>query len=338
MQIMIKKFITLGAAALMTLAASAQDPYKIVAPVGTELNGATVYLLNYDTAAQADSAVVEAGTATFKGTVDEPFLGVIRTPAMNIPVIVECGTVAITDNGRKAIGSPLNDLYNDFHAQLADLQSQYQAAATDAEKDAIETRYNQVCDSTMRANLDNPIALAILLMDGMSYELSLEEMEALVAKEPSLASSERLSKNLDMKRRSAATGEGKQYADFEVNGQKLSDYVGKDGKYLLVDFWASWCGPCRREIPVIKSILEENSDRLNVLGVAVWDEPDNTREAMEQLKITWPVIIDAQRIPTDIYGILGIPTIILIGPDGTILVRDKQGKELKAAVEAALGK
>ena len=57
---------------------------------------------------------------------------------------------------------------------------------------------------------------------------------------------------------------------------KLSDYAGK-GNYLLVDFWASWCGPCRREIPVIKEIYEKyKSQGLSVLGVAVWDKPDDT--------------------------------------------------------------
>ena len=109
------------------------------------------------------------------------------------------------------------------------------------------------------------------------------------------------------------------------------------GHYTLVDFWASWCGPCRREIPVIKELLNEYGPKgLDVVGVAVWDQVPETKKAMDELGITWPVIMDAKTIPTDMYGILGIPTIILIGPDGTILSRGKQGDALKAAVAEAM--
>ena len=103
---------------------------------------------------------------------------------------------------------------------------------------------------------------------------------------------------------------------------------------VVVDFWASWCGPCRREIPVIKEIFEKyKSQGLSVLGVAVWDKPDDTMRAINDLLIPWPQIINAQNVPTDLYGINGIPHIMLIGPDGTILSRGLQGNELKAKVD-----
>ena len=87
---------------------------------------------------------------------------------------------------------------------------------------------------------------------------------------------------------------------------------------------------------MLKELLEEFGDKgLEVLGVAVWDEPANTLNAIKSHGIEWPCIINAQTIPTDLYGINGIPCIILYGPDGTILSRDKQGDELKADVRAA---
>ena len=131
------------------------------------------------------------------------------------------------------------------------------------------------------------------------------------------------------------------FKDFEITygdgtSKKLSDYVGK-GKYTLVDFWASWCGPCIRETAVIKDIYNEYGPKgLEVLGVAVWDEPENTKDAIEKHQLPWPQIINAQTVPTELYGISGIPCIIIFGPDGKILSRDKQGDALRADVKAAM--
>ena len=73
-----------------------------------------------------------------------------------------------------------------------------------------------------------------------------------------------------------------------------------------------------------------------MLGVAVWDKPEDTKEAIEQLGLPWPQIINAQNVPTDIYGISGIPHIMLIGPDGTIIDRNLHGDTLNNIVKRAM--
>lgn len=136
------------------------------------------------------------------------------------------------------------------------------------------------------------------------------------------------------------TSEGKMFKDFEAeyNGKvtKLSDYVGK-GKYVLVDFWASWCGPCRREIPNLINVYNQyKGEKFEVLGVATWDKPADTERAIGELGIKYPQIINAQKAGSDAYGINGIPQIILFGPDGTIIKRNLRGEAIAKAVEEVL--
>ena len=134
-----------------------------------------------------------------------------------------------------------------------------------------------------------------------------------------------------------ATQEGMMFTDFEVDGVKFSDFVGR-GKYMLVDFWASWCGPCRREMPNLRAVYDEfHGENFDLLSVAVWDKPEDTVKAAEEEQIVWNQIINAQTLPTDLYGIDGIPHIILFGPDGTILKRNLRGAEIREAVAEALG-
>ena len=107
----------------------------------------------------------------------------------------------------------------------------------------------------------------------------------------------------------------------------------------MVEFWASWCGPCRAEIPNIKELYDKyHSKGLDVLGVAVWDKVEDTQKAIKELGIVWPQIINAQQIPTELYGIQGIPHIILFAPDGTIVARDLREEAMKEKVAEVMKK
>ncbi len=101
------------------------------------------------------------------------------------------------------------------------------------------------------------------------------------------------------------------------------------GKYALIDFWASWCPYCIRELPDLKALRADYGDMLEIVGVAVRDLPEDTRAMVEKQEIVWPVLYNTERVPYDIYGFSGIPHHILVAPDGTIVSRGESAAQLR---------
>lgn len=327
-----------GVALAACSATAANDTYKVTAQMPDDFEGQTAFLVNFDTGEKIDSVTVADGLAVFSGNINGSALARIIIDGNRAGnLVLEPGEIKV--EGRAVTGTPLNELNNTINNHLQEIYGRYEAAPADSTGDAIRQQvineYNAYLDSTLNTNIDNAIGYSLFL--NKAYEMSLDEIESYIKAHPSLKSYTRVNKLVEAARNKAATQPGKKFVDFAVTNdsitQRFSDYVGK-GKPVLVDFWASWCGPCMRQAPVLKSLYEKYHDKgLNIVGVAVWDEPENTLAAIKSHGLTWPNIIGAQTIPTDLYGISGIPCIMLIGPDGTILSRDKQGDELVADVE-----
>lgn len=327
------------ALATLTMMSCENNKYSVTAVFkNADNDGKTVYLMNYDNGETLDSAKISNQCVRFEGVVDSPFVARLATGKGRMQFIVEPGDITIDTLG-KASGTPLNAKFEEFNNELGAVMKD--TTVNDSVK---FVNFINTLDNTYEANKENPVGYYAFVQSMFyKYENKAQLDSALANAPANYINYDRIAKQVKAFNQLELTGEGKPFTDFTIKAadgtvQKLSDFVGK-GNYVLVDFWASWCGPCRREIPVIKQILDKHKNKgLTVLGVAVWDKVEDTKKAMEELNIEWPVILDAQAIPTDLYGISGIPHIILFSPDGTIISRGKQGDDLKAAVDAEMSK
>ncbi len=331
-----KRLVILALAALSLLSCTDRK-YSIVAefPSNVVEDGQIFQLINYDNDEVIDSVTAMNNRICFEGKVAMPYAAALKSPSGGyLPLVLESGTILIDSMGNVS-GTPSNDALRIFETEMNEVK--YDTLFTRDEKVSFMTN---ILDSTFEANKENAVGY-FLFLDIMKQK-NKAELDSLLNVLPAMYSnSVTVANRVKFLTQLELTAEGNKFVDFMLTAedgteQKLSDYVGH-GEYVLVDFWASWCGPCRREMPTVKEIFTKYKDQgLKVLGVAVNDEVKDAKAAIEEMGIEWPVIFDVQGLTLDIYGISGIPHLILFAPDGTIVSRGARGDGLKAVVDAAM--
>ncbi|MBO7608679.1 MAG: AhpC/TSA family protein [Muribaculaceae bacterium] len=319
-----KKLLYFLAVGLITLAACNQNSnYKVVVTFpDNSADGDTAYLTSYDSGDTLLTGVVKDKFVVLEGEVDGSFMSRLLVAGKRIGFVVEKGEISIMMQDGKATGTALNDRMNVLDEELSKL-----------EDDSLMTDLFYKAYKYNKENAIGPWAFNYYLMYN---SFTPTQIDSLLKDAPEgYRNLKRVQKAIKASEQLVATAVGKKFTDFSApNGTALSKYAG-NGKYTLVDFWASWCGPCRREIPNIKKLYEKFSSKMNFVGVAVWDNPDDTHKAVDELGIVWPVMEGGKNWtePTDLYGVSGIPHIMLIDPEGVIVARGLEGETMIKTIE-----
>jgi thiol-disulfide isomerase/thioredoxin len=349
-----KNLICLAVVVCIVVLSSCGDDKNTFTITGTvpysNLNGQMVYMSDLNDGQIVDSVVINDGKFIFKGTADSAIFINLTINDLASYIILEKGNFTV-DMGEpySAKGNSLTKELDEFFLKNHGLFNEvvisgppdserwgeYLARLDDLSAPYLKKHPNDLLGAMVFMNKIEALSQIDLSMESFN-----KAKEGIGEKILNFGPVKKMTLTFE---NVTKTSVGKIFTDFTIeNGNldntpaKFSDYIGK-GKYILVDFWASWCGPCLREIPNLKKVYEKyKGDKFDILGVAVWDKRDATLKAIEEEGIKWNQIIDAQMIPTEIYGIQGIPHIILFAPDGSIVARNLRDSAIGEKVAEVL--
>lgn len=234
----------------------------------------------------------------------------------------------------EAAGTKYNEafhLYND-KAQTEENMKVLKAASENLDK-----LYKQQVEEFVKMIPQHPKSDALMsIIYSFFYSSPADEVQKLLK-----TFDQRMQKNyyaktmLDKISQTKACEVGQPAPDFEVkdlNGNlvKLSSLKGQ---YVLIDFWASWCGPCRKEIPNLKKVYAEFKDKgLKLVGLSIDDREANWRKAIQEEQLDYLQLWDPEKATMKLYNYNGIPFIVLISPEGIILEKQLRGADVRKKV------
>ena len=357
-----RKLLLSIVAASMTLAAcNAQSGYKVTGTVEGMPDGkaiiATVNGSSLDTLAKAD---VKNGSFEFTGNVSEPTGAYIMVIGQRgaIPFMLENANITVNAGqaGLTVTGSEGQKIYDQFMAinataqqEAMKLQQEYQAANGDqAKMQAVQEAYAKLMTDAqaketelIKANPDSYVSTFVIVsgMGQMEYEQLKERYNLLGEKAKASAQGKAIAAQI-AKLESTAIGQiAPNFTITTPEGESISLYDIK-GKVKLIDFWASWCGPCRGENPHVVEIYKEYHPKgLEIFGVSLDNNKEAWVKAIADDGLVWKHGSDLkgwQSAPAKLYSVTGIPHTILLDENNKIIAKNLRGDELKQKIAELL--
>ena len=345
------------------LACSGNDAKYVITGKNAPQDGVSVYLVDRIVADDIDSTVVVNGTFEMKGkATKDALLGVVvqgsdwQYPLINdgVPVQINFTDSSVTgsalnvkltecDKRNSKAYARLNQLIDDFLA----LPKEERDAVEDEFTAQYETVFQQFADTKLaiiEENMDNLIPVAFIenVPEVLGYKkfYELVTSDAPFAKHPfvvDLKESYEGAMEEELKAddaKSAFIGQkflDLEEADTEGNLHKLSEYVGQ-GKWVLVDFWASWCSPCKAEMPNVVAMYKQYHDKgFEVVGLSFDSEKDPWVKAIVEWQMPWIHLSDLKSwktVAAEVYSVNSIPDNLLIDPEGIVVARGLRGEAL----------
>mgnify|MGYP002610892088 FL=1 len=357
-----RKLLLSIVAASMTLAAcNAQSGYKVTGTVEGMPDGkaiiATVNGSSLDTLAKAD---VKNGSFEFTGNVSEPTGAYIMVIGQRgaIPFMLENANITVNAGqaGLTVTGSEGQKIYDQFMAinasaqqEAMKLQQEYQAANGDQAKiQAVQEAYAKLMTDAqaketelIKANPDSYVSTFVIVssMGQMEYEQLKERYSLLGEKAKASAQGKAIAAQI-AKLESTAIGQiAPNFTITTPEGESISLYDIK-GKVKLIDFWASWCGPCRGENPHVVEIYKEYHPKgLEIFGVSLDNNKEAWVKAIADDGLVWKHGSDLkgwQSAPAQLYSVSGIPHTVLLDENNKIIAKNLRGDELKQKIAELL--
>lgn len=308
-----------------------------------------------------DSAKVENGLARLKGTLENPEMLYVSLEGVrgSIPFFAEAAEITVKTDPNNIAEAEINgsaiheryqaftDKFEEYDEQLYQHYQAYRAAeeagneealkAAEAAYEQAEKDKKQFLVDFIRANNKDIVAQYTLYRN--SYQFELDELESLAINFDETVKSVYLNELFDRVHVLKSVAVGMPFKDFEqtdVNDSlvKLSDKVG--AKVLLIDFWASWCSPCRAENPNIVAIYKDFHDKgFDVFGVSFDTDRQKWLDAIAADKLTWTHVSDLKgwgNAAGKLYGVQSIPHSVLLDANGVIVAKNLRGTELREKV------
>jgi peroxiredoxin len=312
--------------------------------------------------------VIKKGKFVFKDLEDGVYYILLDDSLVNgeigqgLPIYVDEGKATVYVDGEKVTigGNPENDAFQKvIEASRPLMQKMMEVtlqfgeeleAGTVAEErlEEMENQWTQLKQEErelianyVRDNIENPLGEDIFL----SYieGFSIEEIEDFLSNaSPALRSNPIVVEMLEQIDIMQNAGVGDPFMDFSLPDTKgkmvaLSDYAGK-GKYVLIDFWASWCMPCIQEMPVMRKIHDKYRKNLVIIGVSLDEDRTDWLNAINKLQMKWIQLSDYEgdNLASYSYHVSIIPHTVLIDPEGIIIDRDLKGEALTGKLEEVI--